>query len=319
MHCPECDAVQPDFRAVCTMCGEVFTDIDEAACVCRREYPPEAECAGSMRETLAEENRAGTRFEVMGDTSLREAHPVFAYDAWIHLCVGGLLAGLIFAFPIIRIGFDGLVTLVHEMGHAAFGWLFGRVSIPGFDLKHGGGVTMIPDQTPLLLILIYAGFVGLIWMFRRNKLTCVMIAVAVLVYAVCAHTRLNDIIILFMGHGTELVIATVFLYRALSGKAVINPLERPLYAICGWFILFRGTFFAFSLVTDHEAVLQYRKGKGGHAHDFVRIAEELLHVDLSLVAAIFLFCCLIPLAASILMFCCQEWFHTVMSRLTSRE
>ena len=45
----------------------------------------------------------------------------------------------IFSFLEMLVGY--FVVLVHEMGHAIAGWLFGYPSLPAFDFTYGGGVT----------------------------------------------------------------------------------------------------------------------------------------------------------------------------------
>jgi len=87
-----------------------------------------------------------------------------------------------------------------------------------------------------------------------------------------------------------------------AGPAVVGDnLERPLYAFIGFFALFSDVRFAWRLMTDEVEQIMYGFGKGGHAHDFVRIAESV-NISLTTVAAVFLACCLLPVATAF-------WFH----------
>ncbi len=84
------------------------------------------------------------------------------------LAIGPTVALLSFLFFWLRWTFSVFETLVHEMGHAIFGWIFGYPSLPAFDLVWGGGVTVHVDQSTALLLLVYALLVGLIVIYRRN-------------------------------------------------------------------------------------------------------------------------------------------------------
>ncbi|MCL4552510.1 MAG: M50 family metallopeptidase, partial [Candidatus Marsarchaeota archaeon] len=133
---------------------------------------------------------------------------------WMMLLVGPVVALACFAFFWFRWILETFKTLVHEMGHAIFGWLFGYPSFPAFDVIWGGGVTIHTERSTLLCILIYAGFAGLFWVYRKNRGTLIVLTILVLIYSVCAFTSIHSVLILFMGHGTELVIAGLFIYRS---------------------------------------------------------------------------------------------------------
>src|SRR5208282_4888190 len=90
-------------------------------------------------------------------------------------------------------------TLVHEMGHAIFGWLFGYPSFPAFDVLYGGGVTLHFNRSTSLLILVYIGLAGLIYLYRRNTASVIFLVSVILLHALCSLTDVNSIIILFMG------------------------------------------------------------------------------------------------------------------------
>ena len=93
-----------------------------------------------------------------------------------------------------------------------------------------------------------------------------------------------------MGHGTELLIAGIFFYRALSGAAVVHSVERPLYAAIAFFIVFSDINFSYRLMTSPFARAEYADAKGGgHWMDFSRIAIDHLHVNLTSVAFLFFF------------------------------
>lgn len=221
--------------------------------------------------------------------------PIVDRAGWLYFVGGGLTALLALQVPLATAALSGLQILVHEMGHAAFGWLFGYPSIPAFDFNYGGGVTLQQDRVPLLIVLVVGAFGYGIYALRelarfRNALLGLLV-----LYVLLTFTRGHEIVQLAMGHGGELGFATLAFHRALSGRGCTIPAERPLYGLLGWFLVLSGMKFAWQLCTSdvHRAMYEEAKG-GGHWMDFSRLAEEYLHVPLETVAAAFLVLCWLP-------------------------
>ncbi len=241
-------------------------------------------------------------------------------EDWIVLAVGLGIATIVFAVPLLKHIFGTLMILIHEMGHMIFGWILGYPSVPAFDLTYGGGITLHTDRSTLLLMVIYSLLVFLLFYFRKNIGAVIFLLTIMLVHLVLTFTRLNEVLILFMGHGTELLIAGIFFYRALSGAAVVHSIERPLYAAIAFFIIFSDLVFGYQLVTSPFARAEYADAKGGgHWMDFSRIAIDHLHVNLTAVASVFLICCLIALPLGFLAFRYQEYLREGLKRLVARE
>ncbi|HEY9640556.1 MAG TPA: hypothetical protein V6C57_08730 [Coleofasciculaceae cyanobacterium] len=185
-----------------------------------------------------------------------------------------------------------LLIMVHELGHASVAWLFGYGAIPAFDFIYGGGVTMQTlDRIPLLLFGLGSGFAYLCYRYRHNDLTSRVLLAGAIAYAICAFTPLHTLLIVGMGHGFELLFAGIFLYRALSGWGCRYAIERPLYGMLGFFMVFYDIRFAYGLLTDAEQRAIYEVGKGSIVdNDFVRLANEYFQVDLSAIVMGFLLC-----------------------------
>jgi hypothetical protein len=224
----------------------------------------------------------------------RKPRPVVK-DGWVALAIGAALAVVAFATPFVGFIPAVLMTVVHELGHAATAWLLGRPAVPSFDLTYGGGVSHAWGRQPLLLAVIYAALGALAFRYRGNLRTLTLIGITIGVYSLAAFSTLGGLLMTGMGHGLELIIAGVFLYRAISGASILHPAERPLYAFLGLFFVAHDAAFAFRLATSEEHRMDYGDAKGGgHTMDFSRIAEELLHVRLETVAGLFLIACLLP-------------------------
>ena len=225
-----------------------------------------------------------------------------SYASQRALIVGGALSLVVFFVPFLRFVFHTLITLVHELGHAIAAWAFGIPAIPAFDFVYGGGVTIHEGRSTGLIILIYLGFAGLGYWLRSERGYLIALGAWVVAYTLAAFTPVHEALEIAMGHGSELIFAGVFLYRALTGQACHVAGERPLYAFCGFFILLSDAAFAISLLTSRANVADYEDAKGGgHWMDFSRLAEDYLHVSLQAVVFLFLVAVvLVPFAAYLL-------------------
>jgi len=238
----------------------------------------------------------------------------------IMLLVGPVVALVCFAIFWFRWTLETFETLVHEMGHTIFGWIFGYPSFPAFDFLWGGGITLHTDRSTALLIAIYLGFGALVVMYRKNPVSAVSILAVAALHAIVSYTNAHSIVVLAMGHGTELAIAGLFVYRSLSGRAVVHAAERPLYAITGFFLLFSDFAMSYRLLTSASHRQAYLHAKGGDIDmDFIRISRDYLNVDMTSVVWVFLICCLLCLLASFLAFRYEEYVHYGVARLWARE
>jgi len=338
MNCPKCGLTQADQSTECPRCGVIFAKIGLAP------LPPSPEAAtqplpdrSQRLEGLPTSRRATVPplpvpdpgpppheadlddWTLDDDETERLEPRVADRTDWLMVAAGAGLAALALVVPFVKNTFSAMLILVHEMGHCIFGWLFGYPSFPAFDFVYGGGITFHGGRSLLLLGVEYALLAVALYVFRANISALIFLVVLAIAHAACAFTSAHQVVILFMGHGTELAIAALFLYRALSGAAVVHTAERPLYAAVGLFIVFYDLAFAYGLVTQplQRALYEGAKG-GGHWMDFSRIAEEYLQTKLSAVAFFFLLCTLLPIPVGFLMFRYQDYLRSAIARLASR-
>jgi hypothetical protein len=267
IRCPRCGQAQHAAVPECERCGVIFARLRAPAESVRAPAP---ESPGI--------DRAG----------------------WIACAVGAGLALLTQALPLLEVLVGYFVVLVHELGHALAGWIFGRPSLPAFDFTQGGGVTIQAQRSAALLALAYALLAGAARVFRHNRASLRAVAAVAAAYTALLASGLDRAVILAMGHGGELLFAGVFLHRALSGRALAHPAERPLYAWLGFHVVFHGVGFAFGLMTSSAARSAYAAAKGGgHWMDFSQLSR-LLHLPLEALAAGFLLAC-VALPAAVLL------------------
>ena len=283
-----------------------------------RSTPPPAGLGAVAVSHEIEDDFAGEQIESDIETPPEPLH--IHKEDWIVLAVSLGIVAVVFAVPLLKHIFNTLIILVHEMGHMIFGWVLGYPSAPAFDLTYGGGVTFHTDRSTLLLIVIYALLVFLAFSFRKNIRALIFLMIITSIHILFTATRLNEVAILFMGHGTELLIAGIFFYRALSGAAVVHSVERPLYASIALFIVFSDLRFSYRLMASPFARAEYADAKGGGDWmDFSRIAIDHLHVNVTAVAFVFFVCCLITLPVGFLAFRYQEYLRNGLKRLVIRQ
>ena len=213
----------------------------------------------------------------------------------IALAVGLGLSVVLLAVPFARFILSYLGVLVHELGHSVVSWIFGYPALPAFDFTYGGGVSLSFDRNGGLVLLILAAWGFLLWFYRSYPRMLGLLGGLFALWAVLAVTPLHEALGIAMGHGAELVFAAIFLYRAATGSGCKIPeVERPLYAMVGWFLVLESAWFAWGLVTDPGKRQLYADAKGGgHWMDFSRLAIDYAHVSLETVAGAFLLGCLL--------------------------
>jgi hypothetical protein len=215
-------------------------------------------------------------------------------DGWLAFGVGLALALLTELLPLLRVLVGYFVVLVHELGHTLVGWLFGHPSIPAFDFTYGGGVTTRQEQQLVLVLIVYASFALLGFVFRANRASFGVVLGLATGYTAALLTSFAGVAIVAMGHGAELAFATLFIHRAVTGNACHHAVERPLYAWIGLHIVSHDMRFAWGLLSNpfQRELYEDEKG-GGHWMDFSQLAEQF-HVSLEAIAAVFFALCFLP-------------------------
>ena len=221
-------------------------------------------------------------------------------DGWVALAIGLPLAVVVLTVPCIGLVVNTLQMILHESGHTAAAWLLATPAVPQFDLHYGSAFTHKMHRQPLLILAAYVGIGYLAYLARGNRRALVGWAVAAVAYGVAVTNPVRGLLISTMGHGGELVFAALFLYRALSGSQILTPVERPLYAMLGFYGIIYNVRFAAQLIFAESARAAYGDAMGGgHRMDFDRVAATL-HCPLQAVAAVFGIACLLTPAAAYL-------------------
>ena len=256
MTCPKCGAGNTADALVCSLCGEVLRRVKSGAPSHFLEIEPgdQARAAIPVAAPPPAANRpidvpspAGIRpvdvpspAFARGAATVRPDPPATGARRWlghpaVAMGIGLLVFPLAKALWIPNYVFNFLTTLIHEIGHAACAWSMGRFSIPSVGIG-GGGVTVWSDPSWFIGLLVWAGLGWLAWTIRARRGFLVPLILACVAYPLLAFTWANEFFCIAGGILFELAGASLCFYRALSPHHA-NPLDRPIYALWGWWML----------------------------------------------------------------------------------
>lgn len=239
-------------------------------------------------------------------------------DTWKVIGIGSIMGLVLTIVPFLHFIFSYFSTLVHELGHAMFAWLFGRLAIPAFDFMFGGGVTMIYDRAAGFEWFICIVFVIILFVSRHNILRIMWLSGFIAVYLILMFTHGDEWLGLFMGHGSELIFAGIFIYRGISSYACNSEAERYAYMMIGTFLSFHAIGFAHGLMFDPYKVSEYLDGKGGILdNDFVRIANDYWNTHLSAVVRVYYILALLTPVVTLLAYIYRYNWLSLLNRLMS--
>lgn len=229
------------------------------------------------------------------------------------LTVGFVIAAVVLAMPFLSVIFSYLGILIHETGHTLTAWLFGYPAIPAFDFQYGGGVSIYQERKAggLAVLALVAGWaLYTAWQLPRWRR---VVATVLALWVLLALTPLHQVAITAMGHGFELMVGGLFLFKATTGRGYETEAERPAYAFAGWFLVLLNVRFCWQLLTsvDHRQAYGDAKG-GGHWMDLSRLSRDFLGISLEGVAGLLLLAALAtPLLAFLAARRVDHWYDSL--------
>lgn len=181
-------------------------------------------------------------------------------------------------FNIPATGLDYMTVFFHEIGHTIAFWLFGFPAIPSFDFEYGGGMTYNLKRINAVLYVIYgATLLAFFWLLvkRHYNLAGAVVVAGALHMAVAFNTG-HVVLITYMGHCTELLVATFCILRAARGETVGGIVEQYLNMIFGLYIMGHTIIMSWGIIGSDIARMAYSMQKGGHTMgDLDRLAKIL--------------------------------------------
>jgi hypothetical protein len=304
VKCSACGREESAEALVCALCGEVL-----------RKKPAghflEIEEGDQGREVKGPEVKPAARAVMTAWSPAVGKVEEPRKHAWLTHPAAALAMGLLF-FPLAKVlwlpnyMFNFLTTLVHEIGHAACALLMGRFAIPAVSLG-GGGITQWTDPPATMACLMaWAGLGYLAWLVRGHKGLMITTIVACAVYPLLAFTSANQLFAIAGGVLFEIVGATYCFVRTLTPH-LDRPIERPLYALVGWWMLLnRGSETILMLKDESYWATQavYESGLAAGMTSDLEVLRESLAVTPYPILWVVLMLCIAALPAAVFI----SWF-----------
>lgn len=147
--------------------------------------------------------------------------------------------------------------------------------MPSFDFQYGGGNSYHFQR----IFILEIGLIGLAayysWVtYRFHREMGVIAAIAFVLYAGAMFTGFHDVVILFMGHGSEIAVGSCLLARVIFDAVPRRPAELEVHGLAGWSLIFHPVQVSWGLIHDPDARDAYWAQKGSEGlGDFSRIAD----------------------------------------------
>lgn len=187
-------------------------------------------------------------------------------------------------------GLDYMLIFFHEIGHTLMAWLFGYPAIPRFDFEHGGGYSHYYDRSFIILGLFWLCVAALAVKLYKDMhyRLLIWLCTGMGLHILFALTPLHNIVISFMGHGTEVLIGGFCMLRAFwnTTEKSRGAAERWLNMIFGIFAQLHNMILTAGLMASDVTRAAYAAQKGGHLQgDLDRIGTSL-HISVQTVAGV---------------------------------
>jgi len=263
--CPKCERPRKPWEPWCALCGHVFASRARAS----------SDAQPFKIVPRLDEDEAPAAARVFGIP-----------EPWFFLVVGLLTAPMFAATPILQYMGWFVSSLTHELGHATVGWLLGCPSFPAISLS-GHAAAFHRPQVLALVGVIAFGLGWGAWHIEPRRVRVVALILVVGTYLAVALTSIREVLFLLGGHSGELVIATVFLWRTMTGGFTAHLAERVLYGTLGGYLLGSNLILTAQLMLSESARRAYASsGSFGLTNDYVRLADHVFGIPLPLVGAI---------------------------------
>jgi len=200
------------------------------------------------------------------------------------LCNSGVVSSS-FALIIICRGVNVFGVLVHELGHSIFMWAYGIINVPMiftlFGSDQAGGMTMPLSGRNVvteLLALVGFGYAGY-RLYEDQSRWLIPFGIFYLIIVLTTFTSFHEMIIAYMGHGTEIIVGSYLIFRACLNIDARNSYERWLNGFFGFFMNINVAMMCYNLITDVDYREEYtdHMAFGESENDFVMVADHIWH------------------------------------------
>ena len=213
--------------------------------------------------------------------------------------VTGFIASLICHFTgVLQELTTHLSHLVHNFGHVLFSWFFGCRITPGSELHQQNLQDLFNSGKDIgLMLTILIIFAYFTYAFRKQSVALIVILSIFTLYNISIATKLQYVLIIYMGQGTELLGAAFLLYRVFKG-ATIHKFEVFIWSFLAFILIFHNISICLNYFFVEESVKTLL-----FMHDYEALTQFTdLRVSLTSYVSIHLFLSILTLPATVMLF-----------------
>ena len=204
---------------------------------------------------------------------------------WVfYLVLGIILSPILSITP--RLKFIGWIftSIIHEGGHTIYSLFVGCPAFPRISLL-GDAATEHQQQFFFMCVLIFCcvGY-GLYKIWEYPFWRYVLIVLLAFYPFLVFNIHLKGLGHNFSGHLGELLVAGIFLWRAITGMSTGGEIDRAAYGAMGWYLIIHNVYLCFGIAYIPSVSTWYsNNGSYGLVNDYIRAAESM-EVDIKVVA-----------------------------------
>lgn len=178
-----------------------------------------------------------------------------------------------FMVPVMAIHF--VAMLVHEIGHTVTRWLFGYAAFPAFDTDISLGMTKFGARSFLFLGLIWLTFAAGIFYLMKKKLhrQMMLLSAIALAHVLAALTPAHEILILYMGHGMEVIGAFGCIFAALRLMDKYHAGWRIAFMSAALYVILKNILMCLEMIFIHTPRGFGVMKNGLYMSDFLRLQK----------------------------------------------
>lgn len=206
---------------------------------------------------MSSEHKPGLGKESIDSTFRRAVE----WDSLAYAGTGLLVAVLLAYCPWFWVKNAGWLirAIFHEAGHTFAALAMGHIAFPriGFD-GHQPFTVVSEEHFAIMSFIAWAGLGYVAYRCVQMRfLWRVMLALTIAFPLVAFNEMRRQLFISLMGHGTELIFAGVFFWRANTGLFTAGRVDRMLYAVVAWAVVFANFGLCWGILFDPSERQRY--------------------------------------------------------------
>ena len=193
-----------------------------------------------------------------------------------YLILGIILAPVLSLTPLLKYLGWIFTSIIHEGGHTFYALFVGCPAFPRISLL-GAAATTHHQQYPFLCIIIFCcmGY-GLYKIWSYPFWRYLLIVLLVFYPFLVINSHLKEWGHLLSGHLGELLIAGIFIWRAVTGISTGGEVDRAAYGAMGWYLIIHNAYLCYGIAYIPSVRTWYQNNSSyGLVNDYIRAAASM--------------------------------------------